>query len=123
MKRTGIIKLALIRDLKLTQGNLVKSVLFIGDVRKRKIITLHVKENILYLAAEGKYLLRYEQSPKFKRELWEFYGTGLRREIKFHFGTRAEHSRGCPLLGDSDLTTLHNTLDNSKVYEIKIINI
>lgn len=116
-------KLKLCRDLSVTRENLVHGVLFIGDRKNWGLITLKTKENLLYLLEAGKYLLRYEYSPKFDCMLWEFYGTFPRTEIKFHFGTMADHSRGCILIGHSDLTRLHNTLNNSKEYEIEIINL
>ena len=116
-------KLKLCRDLSVTKDNLVRGVLFIGDRKKWHILTIETKENLLYLLEAGKYLLRYEYSPKFDCMLWELYGTYPRTEIKFHFGTMADHSRGCILIGNPDLDLLHNTLDNRKEYEIEIINL
>jgi hypothetical protein len=78
-------------------------------------------ENEKYLLDCGLYNLEYEYSPKFKQHLWELKGTEPRNEIKFHKGTKAEHSEGCILLRDNALDYLHSILDNNKVYKIKIL--
>ena len=110
----------LTRFLKQTENKLVKGVLTFG--LENEIVIIRTKENLLHLAPEGKYLMRYEYSPKFKRNLWELYGISKRSEIKFHMGSIAEHSRGCILLGDDDLTRLHTSLDSEQDYTIKIKN-
>lgn len=87
------------------------------------IINLDVIENIDYLFPEGEYILQLEQSPKFNRRLWEFKLIPGRSEIKFHRGNKSNHSKGCPLLTDAGLRTLHKELVASKRYLINVINI
>jgi hypothetical protein len=97
----------------------IHGLLLINDGTKSKL--LKTLENEDYLLDCGFYKLRYEYSPKFKRELWEFKETEPRTEIKFHRGTHSKHSKGCILLGDNELEYLHNTLDSSKIHEIEIL--
>ncbi len=44
---------------------------------------------------QGKYLLEYEYSPKFKRKLWEIYGVPNRRECKIHSANYWNELNGC----------------------------
>jgi hypothetical protein len=116
-------KLILIRNLDTNienDPNLIASVLLLKSDRGYDI--LECKENLLYLAPEGTYLLKYEYSPKFGRDLWELYGISKRTEIKFHFGLNSRNSRGCILLRYDSLNHLHSALNNSKNHQIQIIN-
>lgn len=45
------------------------------------------------------YHLRFEFSPKFKRNLWEIKGVPGHSELKFHNGNTPEDTDGCPLIG------------------------
>jgi hypothetical protein len=92
-----------------------QSVFGILDVGGKRIATL---ESAQYLFNDGRYRLVYEYSPKFKRRLWEFYGIPNRSEIKFHIGSHHTHSKGCVLIGDNDMDSLHSSLDSSKNYGI-----
>lgn len=85
-----------------------------------KVLYLPCKENWNYILQSGTYDLIYEYSPKFNRCLWEIKGAEPRTEIKLHEGKRASHSKGCILLRANKLECLHNTLDSSKTYKIKI---
>ena len=115
-------KIKLIRDLLTSEkdANSIRGVLLIANQGKIEIFS--VQENILYLLQSGKYILKYEFSPKFNRNLWELYGTNPRSEIKFHSGSHSKHSEGCILLRTDDIDRLHSTLNHSKIYEIEIIN-
>lgn len=114
--------LILVRNLQSAfQGdkNAVSGVLICGDKETTKISTL---ENINYLVDEGNYILHYEHSPKFNRDLWELYGTGKRSEIKFHLGGHSENSRGCILLGSRGLNMLHDIIDNRENHNLEVRN-
>jgi hypothetical protein len=90
---------------------------------ENEILILPTKENLLHLCPEGKYIIRYEFSPKFNRNLWELYGVSKRSEIKFHIGNAARESKGCILLGVDSLDKLHSCLDNSKDYLLIVKNL
>jgi hypothetical protein len=77
-------------------------------------------ENKHYLFNDGIYKIRYEYSPKFDMYLWEFINIKGRSEIKFHTGRSASDSKGCVLLGDTDLDNLHSALDSDNTYQIKV---
>lgn len=114
-------ELQLTRYLRQTENKLVSGLLTFGI--ENEIVIIRTKENLLHLAPEGKYLMRYEYSPKFKKKLWELYGISKRSEIKFHVGSRPEHSMGCILLRNADVDRLSHSLDGSKSYLLNIKNV
>ena len=61
----------------------------------REIATI---ENSEYIIPEGTYPLRVTWSPKFKRMLPIVLNVPGRSGIRFHRGTKPEHSRGCILV-------------------------
>ena len=69
----------------------IEGILVLGG---EKTIIIPTLENLLYLCPAGRYLLKFEYSPKFKTHLWELYGTNKRNELKFHEGYFSRHSRG-----------------------------
>ena len=48
---------------------------------------------------EGKYFLKYEYSPKFKRHLWSVKNVPDRSGIRIHVGNYHTQINGCILLG------------------------
>lgn len=86
----------------------------------------------------GEYKLRYEYSPRFKKNLWEIYGVPNRRECKFHAANYWSQLNGCIALGtahtdinkDGDLdvtssrntmTTFHDVLSAHTSDELKLV--
>lgn len=59
-------------------------------------------ENMISCLPIGKYRLVYEWSPHFETMLWEIYGTGHRRECKFHVANYWYQLNGCIGLGRSE---------------------
>ena len=55
-------------------------------------------ENSEYIIPEGTYPVRVTWSPKFKRMLPLVLNVKGRSGIRFHRGTKPEHSRGCILV-------------------------
>ena len=114
-------QITLIREKSQSFDNITLGTLWLNNNGEiRKIRTLENEEKTF---PPGKYKLRFEYSPKFKTHLWEFCGIKGRTEIKFHTGSRPEHSRGCPLLGSDGIRTLHSSLTSSKTYTINVIEI
>ena len=66
------------------------------DNNRFKMYRLPVIENRDYIFPYGVYEIRLEYSPKFKKYLWEFKDIPERSEIKFHQGSKPQHSKGCP---------------------------
>ena len=64
-------------------------------VDRQEIATL---ENIDYIVPCGTYPVRVTFSPKFKRMLPLVLNVPGRSGIRFHRGTKPEHSRGCILV-------------------------
>ena len=64
-------------------------------VNGRDIATL---ENADYIIPEGNYPVSVTFSPRFKRMLPLVLNVPGRSGIRFHRGTKAEHSRGCILV-------------------------
>lgn len=85
-----------------------------------RIWTAPVLENRDYVFQDGLYHIKFENSPKFGRKLWEFKDIFGRSEIKFHSGRYIKHTLGCPILKSKDLETLHNILDPNKDYFIVV---
>ena len=61
----------------------------------QKVATL---ENADYIIPNGTYEVRVTYSPRFKRMLPLVLNVPGRSGIRFHRGTKAEHSRGCILV-------------------------
>ena len=61
---------------------------------------LNNKRNVSCIPA-GKYDLRLEHSPAFKRKLWEAYGVPNRSETKFHAANHWEQLNGCFAPGEA----------------------
>lgn len=69
---------------------------------------------------EGKYDLKLERSPRFRKDLWELYGVPSRGECKFHAANYWRQLNGCIALGvkhkdidgdgDPDVTSSRNTI-------------
>ena len=68
----------------------------------------------------GKYVLKQDYSPRFKKYLWEIYGVPNRSECKFHAANYWKQLNGCIALGDNhidinkdgdpDVTNSRNTM-------------
>lgn len=52
---------------------------------------------------EGEYDLRLENSPRFRKDLWELYGVPNRSECKFHAANYWRQLNGCISLGNKHL--------------------
>ena len=74
------------------EGNAVHGRLYVDG---REIATL---ENTEYIIPCGTYPVRVSYSPKFKRMLPLVLNVPGRSGIRFHRGTKPEHSRGCILV-------------------------
>lgn len=69
---------------------------------------------------EGTYDLKLENSPRFKKDLWELYGVPNRSECKFHAANYWRQLNGCISLGrkhkdidgdgDPDVTSSRNVM-------------
>lgn len=93
-----------------------------GQIRRRHFNTLENIENIF--PAKG-YKCVFEWSPKFKRNLLEVKGVKGREEIKFHQGSKSEHSEGCILMSSSELSEMMKLLqsdEEKKEFFIEFIN-
>lgn len=88
-----------------------------GHIKTQRINTIENKE---YIFPKGEYKIVRENSPKFKRQLWEFKGIKGRSEIKFHFGTRKEHSKGCILVSRMGESIIELILDSKNKYKITV---
>ena len=66
----------------------------------------HTLENKKYLIAPGIYPLRLTYSPRFDRYLPEVCDVPNRSGLRFHRGTKPEHSRGCILLSAGNLNRI-----------------
>jgi len=87
----------------------------------------------------GKYILKFEFSPKFNRKLWEAYGISGRSECKFHQANFANELEGCFAPGEArfdlnrdgqkdmvnskdTLEEFHDAMGNSTEGRLVIIN-
>lgn len=75
-----------------TDGDSTLGTLEIGGPVFKHYATI---ESTRHLFPAGIYQLRYEYSPKFKRELWELKGIPGRAEIKIHNANTADQLLGC----------------------------
>lgn len=68
-----------------------------------KTLELPWKENQRNVSCipAGTYPMKYENSPRFGRMLWELYDTPNRSEIKIHAANYVEQLNGCIALGRS----------------------
>lgn len=90
------------------------------DKKKFRLIRIDTLEHRDHIFQDGHYKIKYEYSPKFKKNLWELKGIPNRSEIKIHSGYRTSHTLGCILIGTHDINRLHSTLDNKQDYTIQI---
>ena len=88
-----------------------------GCTHWEKVPTL---ENRNLLFNDGVYRIVFEKSKRWKRPLWEFKDIPGRSEIKFHPGTNWQHSKGCVLLGNRGMDSLHRHLNPHKSYLVKV---
>ena len=73
-------------------------------------------ENADFLIAPGTYPLRLTWSPRFKKLTPEVCDVPDRAGLRFHLGTKPEHSQGCVLLQPEALANLKifiNRIKNS----------
>lgn len=56
-------------------------------------------ENKSKIFPDGAYPLKFEFSPRFKRNLWELYGIPHRSEIKIHVANKYNQLDGCVGVG------------------------
>ena len=101
--------ICLIRKSK--DGKAVRGVMRLGT---QEIATL---ENNDYIIPCGTYPVRVTWSPKFKRMLPLVLNVPGRSGIRFHRGTKPEHSRGCILVSaamEQELTAKWLALQASK---------
>ena len=71
-------------------------------------------ENSRYLIAPGYYPLRLTWSPRFNRYMPEVCDVPNRSGLRFHQGTKPEHSRGCILVSAGSLNRIIQLLTNAQ---------
>lgn len=81
-----------------------KGIMFVDDVFFGYTLEPEMKTPSEYsytnkCISSGKYVARYEYSPKFKKYLIELKNVSEHSEIKIHNGNCREHTRGCILVG------------------------
>jgi hypothetical protein len=60
-------------------------------------------QNSISCVPEGTYTLKLENSPRFKKKLWELYGVPNRTECKFHAANYWKQLNGCIALGNKHI--------------------
>ena len=97
-----------------TQGQAVygecKVVSHLGTIQA----AFHTLENKRYLIAPGYYPLRLTWSPRFNRYMPEVCDVPNRSGLRFHQGTKPEHSRGCILVSAGTLNRIIQLLTNAQ---------
>ena len=71
-------------------------------------------ENSRYLIAPGYYPFRLTWSPRFNRYMPEVCDVPNRSGLRFHQGTKPEHSRGCILVSAGALNRIIQLLTNAQ---------
>ena len=71
-------------------------------------------ENSRYLITPGYYPLRLTWSPRFNRYMPEVCDVPNRSGLRFHQGTKPEHSRGCILTSAGTLNRIIQLLTNAQ---------
>ena len=71
-------------------------------------------ENSRYLIAPGYYPFRLTWSPLFNRYMPEICDVPSRSGLRFHQGTKPEHSRGCILVSAGALNRIIQLLTNAQ---------
>lgn len=79
-------------------------------------------ENQQYLIPCGTYPLEVTYSPRFKRLMPLVSAVPSRSGIRFHPGTKPEHSRGCILVSRADEDRLRELIQKEKV-TLKIVQL
>lgn len=77
-------------------------------------------ENAAYLIPPGTYPLEVTYSPRFKRLMPLVSAVPGRSGIRFHPGTKPEHSRGCILVSRSDESLLRDFITSHAPVTITI---
>lgn len=109
----------------LTKNAAVRGTLYLIDydllseqeVPRRLCPTL---ENSAFIIPPGRYRLTVTHSPKFKRTLPLVCGVEGRSGIRFHAGSKPEHSRGCILLSRADEDQLTRLIQSEKLVLLEI---
>ena len=98
-----------------TQGKAVRGQLSL-PFDPNKPLVYPTLENADFLIATGTYPLRLTWSPRFKKLTPEVCDVPDRAGLRFHLGTKPEHSQGCVLLQPEALANLKifiNRIKNS----------
>ena len=98
-----------------TQGKAVKGQITL-PFDPNKPLVYPTLENADFLIAPGTYPLRLTWSPRFKKLTPEVCDVPDRAGLRFHLGTKPEHSQGCVLLQPEALANLKifiNRIKNS----------
>ena len=98
-----------------TQGKAVRGQLSL-PFDPNKPLVYPTLENADFLIALGTYPLRLTWSPRFKKLTPEVCDVPDRAGLRFHLGTKPEHSQGCVLLQPEALANLKifiNRIKNS----------
>ena len=98
-----------------TQGKAVRGQLSL-PFDPNKPLVYPTLENADFLIAPGTYPLRLTWSPRFKKLTPEVCDVPDRAGLRFHLGTKPEHSQGCVLLQPEALANLKifiNRIKNS----------
>ena len=90
---------------------------------EQKPLVYPTLENADFLIAPGTYPLRLTWSPRFQKLTPEVCDVPERAGLRFHLGTKPEHSQGCVLLEPGALANLKifinrikNSYDNEEVF-------
>ena len=98
-----------------TQGKAVRGQIAL-PFDPNKPLVYPTLENADFLIAPGTYPLRSTWSPRFKKLMPEVCDVPDRAGLRFHLGTKPEHSQGCVLLQPEALANLKifiNRIKNS----------
>lgn len=116
-----------VTDLVLTRrpavGKAVYGILTISGATGMPVVEVSTLENLDYLipsTSDNAYTVVQTFSPRFQRALPLVCGVPGRSGIRFHTGSRPEHSQGCILLSAGNLNLLIACLTQSRKCVLKI---
>lgn len=82
------------------------------------LVRVATLENAAFLIPEGRFTLEMTWSPRFQKDMPLISGVPDRDGIRFHVGSRPEHSQGCVLVSPFGLSTIKGFINTiNKFYE------
>ena len=108
---------------KTTKGKAVRGTL--AFTLSGREFTANTLENADFLIPAGTYPLKMTWSPRFKKNMPEICDVPERDGLRFHLGSKPEHSQGCVLLQDALLLENLKSFINyiEKYYEDETLSI